>query len=462
MAAESSKGKHPITKLYDYVVDRLERTVFFGLKFTLPKKFVSPLGFLGVLTFITFIVLGLTGAVLMIYYIPGSNLQRPCSEELPTVSCTEAYGSVDSINFIIPYGFHLRNIHYHASNAMVLLAVLHLYYQYFSGRFKIRNEVIWVTGVLLGAITILEAYTGYDLIFNERALLAINIGASLNNAAPLLGVLIKEVAFGAGFLDLVLRLYAYHVFIVPVAMIVLMFFHFPRYLVFDIPVASAVVGAILMIGGLFPVEMGSPFSPDVTPAVTVPEWYFTGLYAFLRTGADKFTVGILIPTLFILMFLVIPFVDKGKKFSWKDRPFFTALAITSITQAAITTTWGFYISPDTTLSLVTRLFIEPGPFWAVMIISVVLSYGLTYAVLKWIKVSEGGHRRGGGAAAPSIRVPVRWAYAIILALVGFQILLNALAYQSELAGFPNITLFHLGAILVAFGITVHVYRYATQ
>ena len=80
-----------------------------------------------------------------------------------------AWNSVQTINNAIPYGFHMRNIHYHASNAMVMLALLHMYYQYFSGRYKIRNEILWVTGILIGVLTILEAFTGYDIIFSERA-----------------------------------------------------------------------------------------------------------------------------------------------------------------------------------------------------------------------------------------------------------------------------------------------------
>ena len=81
---------------------------------------------------------------------------------------------------------------------MVFLALAHMYYQFFSGRYRIRNEVLWVTGILLGSITVLEAFTGYNLIMNERAVLAINIGASLNNAAPIVGPLAKQLLFGAG------------------------------------------------------------------------------------------------------------------------------------------------------------------------------------------------------------------------------------------------------------------------
>jgi len=60
---------------------------------------------------------------------------------------------------------------------MVMLAILQMYYQYLSGRYKIRNEILWVTGVILGTVTILEAFTGYDIIFSERAELAISIAA---------------------------------------------------------------------------------------------------------------------------------------------------------------------------------------------------------------------------------------------------------------------------------------------
>ena len=159
-----------------------------GLKFTLPTKFVSPLGFLGMLTFVVFIILGITGAFLMLWYEP--ILDR-------------AWDSVSKINDTIPYGFHMRNIHYHASNAMVMLAILHMYYQFFSGRYKIRNEMLWVTGILLGVLTILEAFTGYDIIFSERAELAISIAASLTNSIPILGPDMMNAFFGSGFHDFV-------------------------------------------------------------------------------------------------------------------------------------------------------------------------------------------------------------------------------------------------------------------
>src|SRR5713226_1822282 len=155
---DTSSSKNLVQKLYDWLVDGLDRTVYMGVRYTFPKRFVSPLAYLGVLTGITFLVLGITGGLLMIYY-------QPTLAGCGNISC--AFSSVQNINDAVPFGWLLRNIHYTASNAMVLLAVLHLYYQYFSGRFKIKNEILWVTGVVLGIITGVEAFSGYDLLFNE-------------------------------------------------------------------------------------------------------------------------------------------------------------------------------------------------------------------------------------------------------------------------------------------------------
>ena len=176
---------------------------------------------------------------------------------------------------------------------------MYSYYLYFSGRYKIRYEILWATGVILGSVTILEAFTGYDIIFSERAELAISIAASLTNAIPIAGPTIRDAAFGSGFSDFVLRFYTQHVFVLPIVMLGLMAVHFPRFLVFDVPMVMAVAGAILITGGVFPVDLGFKFQPTVPPGITVPEWYLTGLYAFLRTQYDKFVTGVLLSLIHI-------------------------------------------------------------------------------------------------------------------------------------------------------------------
>ena len=440
--------ENSLVKFFRWVYAGVDRTIFMGLKFTFPARFVSPLGFLGMLTFVIFIILGITGALLMLWYEP--ILDR-------------AWDSVANINDTIPYGFHIRNIHYHASNAMVMVAILHMYYQYFSGRYKIRNEILWVTGIILGVLTILEAFTGYDIIFSERAELAISIAASLTNSIPILGPQMRDAFFGSGFHDFVLRFYAFHVFFLPIALLGLMVVHFPRFLVFDVPMVMAVTGAIMLTGGVFPVDMGLKFDPSVPPGITVPEWYLTGLYAFLRTQFDKFVTGVAWPGLFIFALLVIPFVDKYKKFSWKDRPLITAVGITSLAQIIITTYWGFYINPDRTKSLLERLVIDPIFFYLVMLLLVPLSFGFTYMMIKLAKNAEANAKlqpkKAGGKTA--INLPKKWIYILFVVLLAFQVYLNISAYYAVLNGMKNYSLFIIGIIMLVFAGMFHIYRHGS-
>src|SRR5919109_2861733 len=428
-----------------WVYAGVDRTIFMGMKFTFPGRFVSPLGFLGMLTFVIFIILGITGALLMLWYEP--ILDR-------------AWNSVQNINDTIPYGFHIRNIHYHASNAMVMMALLHMYYQYFSGRYKIRNEILWVTGIIIGVLTILEAFTGYDIIFSERAELAISIAASLTNSIPVLGPQMRDAFFGAGFHDFVLRFYAFHVFFLPIAMLGLMVVHFPRFLVFDVPMVMALTGAIMLVGGVFPVDMGLKFDPNVPPGITVPEWYLTGLYAFLRSAYDKFTTGVAWPGLFIFALLIVPFIDRYKKFSWKDRPIITAVGITSLAQIIVTTYWGFYIDPDRNKALLERLVIDPIFLYLVMILLVPLSFGFTYMIIKLAKNAEANAKlQPRKAGKSSINIPQKWLYVLFVVLLAFQVYLNISAYYAVLQGMKNYSLFIIGIIMLVFAGMFHLYRY---
>ena len=439
------KYENSFVRFVRWVYAGVDRTIFMGMKFTFPGRFVSPLGFLGMLTFVIFVILGITGALLMLWYEP--ILDR-------------AWTSVQKINDTIPYGFHIRNIHYHASNAMVMMALLHMYYQYFSGRYKIRNEILWVTGIIIGVLTILEAFTGYDIIFSERAELAISIAASLTNSIPVLGPQMREAFFGAGFHDFILRFYTFHVFMLPIALLGLMVFHFPRFMVFDVPMVMAISGAIILTGGVFPVGLGLPFQPETPPGITVPEWYLTGLYAFLRTMYDKFTTGVAWPGLFIFALLIVPFIDKYKKFSWKDRPIVTAIGITSLAQIIVTTYWGFYIDPDRDKALLERLVIDPIFFYLVMILLVPLSFGFTYMMIKLAKHAEANAKlQPKKASKGSMNISQKWLYVLFVVLLAFQVYLNISAYYAVLQGMKNYSLFIIGIMMLVFAAMFHLYRY---
>ena len=103
--AVSLERRNGLLEFFYWIWNELDRTIFTGIKFSFPARFVSPFGFLGMLTFIMFITLGVTGALLMFYYEP---------------IMTRSWDSVAFINNEVPFGFHIRNLHYHGSNAMVM------------------------------------------------------------------------------------------------------------------------------------------------------------------------------------------------------------------------------------------------------------------------------------------------------------------------------------------------------
>jgi ubiquinol-cytochrome c reductase cytochrome b subunit len=474
LGAPSSKKKgvlDPIIDLLKWTWERLERTLLLGLKIVFPSRFISPMGFLGMLTLVVFIILGVTGALLLFHFTPFFGNCPPAvngTTYVPANTCNQAFNSVQSINNDVSWGQIVRNIHYHASNAMVLLAVMHMFYQYFGGRYKLRYEILWVTGIVLGVVTVIEAYTGYDLIFNIRGQLAINIGQTLTFYSPVIGANLAQIIFGFSFNDLAIRFYAFHVFIIPIIMLAIMAVHLPRNLVLDIPVASAITGVILIMGGLFPVDVGVKYDPNLATQITFPEWYFTSLYAFIRVhGLNPFIAGAIIPAIFVLIFLIVPFFDRGRKIAMVDRPFWIALGVASLGQIAIVTVWGFRAAnPLIALQNENQLVIDPTLFAGSLLIGTALAYGSVYAYVRWRRAKI-DQLRAARKPLPFRRLQPYIlskgeVYSLLGGLLVLQGFLDVAVFRALLDNLNNFALLEIGMVLVAFAAAAHIYRVANQ
>ena len=169
------------------------------------------------------------------------------------------------------------------------------------------------------------------------------------------------------------------------------------------------------------------------------------------------------PALLLLMFIVLPFVDKGKKYRWQDRPLFTALGVTSLGQIVVTTVWGFYIDPDTSLTFMDRIFIDPFSLWMTMLLIAFFSFVGTYSFIKVMNKSAAAKK---AAKKPPfivnspVNISQRWIWVIMVSVILFMVYLNFLAFQAYVSGFNNLALLELGGIFVAFSALFHLYRYA--
>ena len=171
---------------------------------------------LGGLTAGLFIILTVTGALLMLYYRP---------------SVSEAYADMKDLQFVVSSGLFLRNMHRWSAHAMVAVAFLHMLRVFYTGSYKPPKEFNWVVGVLLLLLTILLSYTGYLLPWDQLAFWGISVGTNMARAVPLgIGDKISYLLLGGNIVgeNALVRFYVLHCFILPVATMVLMGVHFWR------------------------------------------------------------------------------------------------------------------------------------------------------------------------------------------------------------------------------------------
>lgn len=171
---------------------------------------------LGGLSLGLFVVLTVTGALLMLYYRP---------------SVPQAYWDMKDLQFVVSSGQFLRNMHRWAAHAMVAVVFLHMLRVFYTGSYRPPKEFNWVIGVILLVMTILLSYTGYLLPWDQLSFWGISVGTNMVRAVPLgLGEKISFLLLGGNVVgeNALIRFYVLHCFIIPVAAVVLMGIHFWR------------------------------------------------------------------------------------------------------------------------------------------------------------------------------------------------------------------------------------------
>lgn len=198
-------------------------TIFFNFFFhvhptkvrTRSIKFTYTWG-LGGLSLGLFIVLTVTGALLMLYYRP---------------SVPHAYNDMKDLQFVVSSGQFLRNMHRWAAHAMVATVFLHMLRVFYTGSYRAPKEFNWVIGVILFVITILLSYTGYLLPWDQLAFWGISVGTNMVRATPFgIGDKISFLLLGGNIVgeNALIRFYVLHCFIIPVFGVILMGIHFWR------------------------------------------------------------------------------------------------------------------------------------------------------------------------------------------------------------------------------------------
>ncbi len=176
---------------------------------------------LGTISAVLFLILTITGVILMFLYVP---------------SVERAYLSVKDLEYTVSYGWFLRGLHRIAAHLMVAVVFLHMVRVFLTGAYKNGTAVHqnrplnWIVGVILLLATLLLSFTGYLLPWDQLAYWAITVGTNIASAAPIVGEKIRFLLLGGTTIEqnALIRFYVLHCFFLPTLVLVLFSYHMWR------------------------------------------------------------------------------------------------------------------------------------------------------------------------------------------------------------------------------------------
>jgi ubiquinol-cytochrome c reductase cytochrome b subunit len=317
--------------------------------FPTPKNLNYWYTFGGILA-ICLVVQIVTGVILAMHY---------------TAHVDHAFESVEHIMRDVNYGWLMRYAHANGASMFFIAVYLHIARGLYYGSYKEPREILWMIGVAIFLLMMATAFMGYVLPWGQMSYWGATVITSLASAVPLVGDPIKTLLWGGFSVDnpTLNRFYALH-YLLPFLIAGLVILHIwalhipgnnnpsgvevqsekdtvpfhPYYTVKD---GFAIVVFFIMFAAFvffMPNALGHPdnyIQADalVTPAHIVPEWYFLPFYAMLR--AITFDIGIpftdivlinsklggvLVMLASILIWFVLPWLDRSSVRSMRYRP----------------------------------------------------------------------------------------------------------------------------------------------
>jgi ubiquinol-cytochrome c reductase cytochrome b subunit len=323
----------------------------------IPEWSLNPFSWLGGLTVMVFLVQGLAGIFMLLYYVP-----------LPD----QAYSSTIYVIKSVPLGQLIETLHLYGAYAMILLAFMHLMRNYFSGAHKKPRELMWVAGMLLGFLVLGFSLTGYLLPWTIVSKSGTDVSIGMLGLLPAdLGRVVKFLAVGSGSDAAMLRSFiSIHTVVLPAAFLSLLGIKFYMFEIHgsnvppyvknrlynrawfpDVSLYAAMIGGVLImlllsVSALFPISLPPEFTPEAASSyVAQPDWYFLWMYQVLKfsffEGPGIF-VGLGVVTIFFLLLTLLPFYDRGKDRDPRSRPIFIIVGVLIVAELAALTIWGYF------------------------------------------------------------------------------------------------------------------------
>lgn len=311
---------------------------------------------LGLISLYLFVILSITGILLMFYYIP--HVDR-------------AYQDMKDLEFVVSFGVIIRNMHRWAAHAMIIAVFLHMCRVYYTAAYREPREFNWALGVLLLLLTLFLSLTGYLLPWDQLAYWAITIVSNLIGVVPLIGKKLRYMVLGGTIVgqNALIRFYVMHVIVLPFLAFLLILLHFwrvrkdgglarpdeapeadregeadqaeeplksyglmnlvegktphvghdpdrmvttwPHLLMREVNLFLLVTIVIMGMSILFNAPLEEMANSAVTPNPAKAPWYFVGLQELLSWG-NPIWGGIVVPGITVLALLTVPYLDRGR------------------------------------------------------------------------------------------------------------------------------------------------------
>ncbi len=332
-----------------------------------PKYALNPFAWLGALTVVAFVILAVTGILMMLYYVP---------------TPTQAYPSTAYVFDQVAYGRFIETVHLYTAYAMVLLTFMHLMRGLFVSVHKKPREMMWLTGMVMGGIVLGFAFTGYLLPWTvvSKSASDVAVGTIDDLPAPLSAFLHFLIAGNGGDAGQLLRFYDLHVVVLPAALLVLLAIKmymleshgisdpvtrrgrkavmqttvpiFPDVTLYLLELAAVFGVGMLLLGALFPLNLPPAYTVAAAQQYTPqPDWYFLWMYQLLKFSVFEgagIVIALGLVTLVFLILFLLPFLDRGPLRRIEERPVYVTLGVIFAAELIVLAGWGL-ITPGQTI-----------------------------------------------------------------------------------------------------------------
>jgi quinol-cytochrome oxidoreductase complex cytochrome b subunit len=294
-----------------------------------------------------------------------------------------AYQSVVDLQERFLFGGLVRNVHHWSANILVAVVLLHMLRVFFTGGYHGGRRFNWVIGLGLLFGVLAANFTGYLLPWDQLSYWAVTICTGMLAYVPVVGEWLQGVARGGaeiGSATMVL-FYALHTTLLPVALVLLMGFHFwrvrkaggvvvpspvdgspeeekdyvstlPDLLLRELAAGLALIAFVLVLSVLVDAPLGAAANPGMSPNPAKAPWYFMGFQELQLHFHPLFAV-VVIPGLAVAALLLIPYLrfDDEPSGAW-------FLSGSGRQTAAIAAVAGLLLT--SMLIVVDELWLQPG------------------------------------------------------------------------------------------------------